>query len=133
MGLFSSSSKKSYSTNQNETASTNLNVQGIDGDAQVLSATKSTINITDGVAIEKNAAITFRALDLSENISNAAFDLSGQAYGKALDFADKAGRNAMQYVFDAAQPETAAEQNYTKTGLIALGLLTAGYVFTRAK
>lgn len=125
----SKSSSKSSSTSTNTTKTANLNTQGVEGDALSFAATDATVNITDGGAIEKNAEVTFKALEVSENITNKAF----AANGAALKFAEDAGRTALNYVFDASQPEQAQEKNYTKTALVGLGILTAGYVLTKVR
>lgn len=117
------SSSKSKSANASTTTTTtetnNLNFQNAEGNA-VAVGTGNVINTLDGGAI--NSAFDFgtRALDLNSDI-----------VGEVLTAGSRATQNAMQMVFDSAQPQQAGNKNLTQTAMVAAAVIGATVLIFR--
>ncbi len=116
----SSESKQVYNT-----TTKNLNVQGVSG-LSIAGLDKSTVNITDGGAIEKMANVSISAinknLDFGKSTLNSAFGFASNANTAALGLAERASRNALQVAADAASPQAGAfdKQLYIMAGVVVV-------------
>ena len=119
------SRSQSDSYQNTETTTQNLNLQGIEGAATVVSAAGgSTVNVTDGGAIEN--AFNFLSQANTE-MHNTATSVMMQS----LNQAGRAGELAMQYVSEAANPGSdSAEQQKI---LIIAAAVVAGLALMRGR
>lgn len=111
----SSSNRQTYNT-----TTKNLNIQGVEG--MVLAGNeKSTINITDGGAIEKMADIQKASLTFAERTNSKAID----AQKASLVFAERASRNALDFAYQAGRPDAANAKTLilAVAGVAGAGLL----------
>ena len=127
----SSSSKQEYNT-----TTKNLNVQGVEGLA-VAGLENSTVNLTDGGAIEKMADVSISAISKNIDFGKSAFDKAfafvNKSNSDALGVAERASRNAMQIAADAASPEAGAfnKQLYVMAAVVTVTVAVVAFVVVK--
>lgn len=129
-GGSSRSQSDSYQTT--ETTTQNLNLQGIEGAATVVSAAGgSTVNVTDGGAIESAFNFLSQAnTEMHQTANNVVMRSLSQA-DEAMSQAGRAGELAMKYVSDAVNPGSdSAEQQKI---LIIAAAAVAGLALMRGR
>ena len=125
MALFSSRKSSTNNYQQTTTETQNLNLQGIEGAATVVSAAGgSTVNVTDGGAIVS-------AFDFLSQANTEMHNAASSVMLQSLNQAGRAGELAMQYVSEAANPGSdSAEQQKI---LIIAAAVVAGLALWRVK
>lgn len=125
-----SSSSTSASTSY-DTRTNNFNLQGIE-DGLTVAGAGNTVTVTDGGAIKAIENVANKSVERASDISIKSLDLSRFAVGESLAHAERASRSAMQYVFDASQPETAQQKDLTKSAMIAAAIIGGTVLAARA-
>lgn len=127
----SKSRNETSSSTRYDTRTQNLNLQGLSGDGQVIAGSNNTV--LDGGAIKALQDVSKTSVEDASNITLKSLDLSRDVFNGALSTSERATQNALQYVFDASQPETAQQKNLTQAALIGAAILAAAMVMSRSK
>jgi phage-related protein len=129
-GGSSKSQSDSYQTTT--TTTQNMNLQGIEGAATVVSAVGgSTVNVTDGGAIAGAFDYISQATDQGYQFLTAAQNNATETMIRSMEQAGRAGELAMQYVSEASNPgsDSAAQQKI----LIIAAAAVAGLALMRGR
>lgn len=119
MSLTASKSKSTAST-----SSSSVSLQDTDG-TTVAGNSASTVNITDGGAVEANRDVSLSVIEKAAELTLGLVTAQAKANESALGFATAAQEQANKFAFDAGRPEASTLQQSGKI-LLWVGGLIAG-------
>lgn len=123
---------KSSSSASTSSSTSSISLQDTEG-VSVVGNSASTVNLTDGGAIESNRDVALEAISQAADLTLKLVTAQAKANEDALGFVRAAQENANKFAYEAGRPEAAVLKDSGKILLWVGGLIAGSLILKELK